>query len=126
MTDEERMETTGTGRGGNGATAAGSGGEDWEERARRAEAALEEALAERNRLWEELHQRAANENELDHYRRLAATMRPRRRGESRGPCAMPSAWRSRAAPAGARWPRRSAASCKRADERRRDRRDPRA
>jgi Ribonuclease G/E len=74
MTDEERMETTGTGRGGNGATAAGSGGEDWEERARRAEAALEEALAERNRLWEELHQRAANENELDHYRRLAATI----------------------------------------------------
>jgi hypothetical protein len=48
--------------------------EEWEERARRAEAALEEALAERNRLWEELNRRSACEDELDHYRRLAGMM----------------------------------------------------
>jgi hypothetical protein len=41
---------------------------DAEERARRAEAALEEALAERNRLWEELHTRASQEHELKHYK----------------------------------------------------------
>jgi hypothetical protein len=39
-----------------------------EERARRAEAALEEALAERNRLWEELHTRVSQEHELKHYK----------------------------------------------------------
>jgi hypothetical protein len=41
---------------------------DAEERARRAEAALEEALAERNRLWEELHTRVSQEHELKHYK----------------------------------------------------------
>jgi hypothetical protein len=41
---------------------------DADERARRAEAALEEALAERNRLWEELHTRVSQEHELKHYK----------------------------------------------------------
>jgi hypothetical protein len=41
---------------------------DWEQRALQAEAALEEALAERNRLWEELHGRDAQARELEHYR----------------------------------------------------------
>ena len=41
---------------------------DAEERARRAEAALEEALDERNRLWEELHTRVSQEHELKHYK----------------------------------------------------------
>jgi hypothetical protein len=47
---------------------------DWEERARRAEAALEEALTERNRLWEELNRRAAQERELQHYRSITEHM----------------------------------------------------
>jgi hypothetical protein len=40
---------------------------DAEEHARRAEAALEETLAERNRLWEKLHTRVSQEHELKHY-----------------------------------------------------------
>jgi hypothetical protein len=47
---------------------------DWEQRALRAEAALEEALAERTRLWQELHERAASERELEYYRSLATKM----------------------------------------------------
>jgi hypothetical protein len=39
-----------------------------EERAKRAEAALEEALEERNKLWAELQQRISTEHELEHYR----------------------------------------------------------
>jgi len=38
---------------------------DWEERALRAEAALHEALEERNRLWEELHRHKAQAREVD-------------------------------------------------------------
>jgi hypothetical protein len=45
-----------------------------EERARRAEAALEEALAERNRLWEELHTRVSQEHELLHYKKAYHTL----------------------------------------------------
>jgi hypothetical protein len=41
---------------------------DPEERAKRAEAALEETIAERNRLWEELHTRVSQEHELKHYK----------------------------------------------------------
>jgi hypothetical protein len=41
---------------------------DLEKRAQQAEAALEEVTAERNRLWEELHRRAAQERELEHLR----------------------------------------------------------
>ena len=47
---------------------------DAEERARRAEAALEEALAERNRLWEELHTRASQERELNYLRSAYYTL----------------------------------------------------
>ena len=43
---------------------------DLEQRALNAEAALEEALAERNRLWEELHKRKGQEREAAHYRSL--------------------------------------------------------
>jgi hypothetical protein len=39
-----------------------------EERASRAESALEEALAERNKLWAELQRRISVERELEHYR----------------------------------------------------------
>ncbi len=39
-----------------------------EERATRAEAALEEALKERNELWAELQRRVSAERELEHYR----------------------------------------------------------
>ena len=39
-----------------------------EERAIRAEAALEEALTERNELWAELQRRVSAERELEHYR----------------------------------------------------------
>jgi hypothetical protein len=39
-----------------------------EERAERAESALEEALAERNDLWAELQRRISVERELEHYR----------------------------------------------------------
>ena len=35
-------------------------------------AELDEAIAERNRLWEELQRRNANEHELDYYRRMHA------------------------------------------------------
>jgi hypothetical protein len=41
---------------------------DAEERARRAEAALQEALEERNRLWEQLHTHVSQEHELKHYK----------------------------------------------------------
>jgi hypothetical protein len=41
---------------------------DAEKRARRAEAALADALAERNRLWEELHTHVSQEHELKHYK----------------------------------------------------------
>jgi hypothetical protein len=43
-----------------------------EERTERAEAALQLALAERNRLWEELQRRTAQERELEHLRRRLA------------------------------------------------------
>ena len=43
---------------------------DTDERASRAEAALEEVLAERNRLWEELHRQRADEHEAAYYRQL--------------------------------------------------------
>jgi hypothetical protein len=41
----------------------------------RAEAALEEVMAERNRLWEELHRRAAQEHELEYYKTMTEHMR---------------------------------------------------
>lgn len=44
--------------------------DDLEQRAQTAEAALEEALAERNRLWEELHRQKADAREAEHYRFL--------------------------------------------------------
>ena len=43
---------------------------DWKQRALTAEAALEEARTETARLWTELHQRRADENELAYYRGL--------------------------------------------------------
>ena len=43
---------------------------DWKQRALTAEAALEEARTETARLWTELHQQRADENELAYYRRL--------------------------------------------------------
>jgi hypothetical protein len=39
-----------------------------ESRLRRAETALQETLDERNRLWHELHRRAAVDEELEYYR----------------------------------------------------------
>ena len=45
---------------------------DPEERARRAEEALEEAIAERNRLWAELQRRNAMEADLEYWRGRAA------------------------------------------------------
>jgi hypothetical protein len=39
---------------------------DWEQRALRAEAALERTLEERNRLWEELHRHKAQKREVEH------------------------------------------------------------
>jgi hypothetical protein len=45
---------------------------DPEERARRAEEALEEVIAERNRLWAELQRRNAMEADLDYWRGRAA------------------------------------------------------
>ena len=45
---------------------------DPEERARRAEEALEESIAERNRLWAELQQRNAMEADLEYWRGRAA------------------------------------------------------
>jgi hypothetical protein len=44
--------------------------DDLEQRALTAEAALEESLAERNRLWEELHRLKAGLREQEHYRSL--------------------------------------------------------
>ncbi|MGB2953037.1 MAG: hypothetical protein WBB74_06565 [Gaiellaceae bacterium] len=48
--------------------------EDVEQRAARAEAALAEAIAERNRLWDELHHRKANDDELEHYKTIVTQM----------------------------------------------------
>lgn len=48
---------------------------DAERRASRAETALEEMTAERNRLWEELHRRTAQDRELEHYRETVGHMR---------------------------------------------------
>ena len=45
---------------------------DPEERARRAEEALEEVVAERNRLWAELQRRNALEADLEYWRGRAA------------------------------------------------------
>jgi hypothetical protein len=45
-------------------------GSNIEERAFAAEAALEEAYAERNRLWEELNRLKAEERKEEHYRFL--------------------------------------------------------
>ena len=45
-------------------------GVDWSARALQAEARLEEALAERARLWEELHLLRAREREEEHFYRL--------------------------------------------------------
>src|SRR6266403_1792616 len=44
--------------------------DDPDERAKRAEAALEEVIAERNRLWDELHGRKSDEREAAYYRAL--------------------------------------------------------
>jgi len=44
--------------------------DDAEARAERAEAALEGLVAERNRLWEELHRQRAGEKEAAYYRTL--------------------------------------------------------
>jgi hypothetical protein len=46
-----------------------------EERARRAEEALEEALEERNRLWAELQSRTAHDRELEYSRREVERMK---------------------------------------------------
>ena len=44
--------------------------EDAEAQASRAQAALDEVVAERNRLWEELHRQRAGEKEAAYYRTL--------------------------------------------------------
>ena len=44
--------------------------DDLEQRALAAEAALEESLAERNRLWDELHRVKADAREEEHFRGL--------------------------------------------------------
>jgi hypothetical protein len=44
--------------------------DDLEQRALAAEAALEESLAERNRLWDELHRQKAEARESEHFRSL--------------------------------------------------------
>ncbi len=44
------------------------------DRATRAERALEEVTAERNRLWAELNRNAAMNHEVEHYRRLVTQM----------------------------------------------------
>lgn len=46
-----------------------------EERLAAAERALEEALAERNRLWAQLNEQRADERELEELRREVAVMR---------------------------------------------------
>jgi hypothetical protein len=48
--------------------------DELEKRASQAEAALEEVIAERNRLWEELHRRKAEERELEHLRSAYHTL----------------------------------------------------
>lgn len=48
---------------------------DVEERLAAAEAALEEALRERNRLWEQLKRRHADRNELEHLRAELSAVR---------------------------------------------------
>jgi hypothetical protein len=47
---------------------------DWEQRARVAEARVEELAADRARLWDEVHRLRAQDREIDHYRALAAYM----------------------------------------------------
>jgi hypothetical protein len=44
--------------------------DDLEQRALAAEAALQESLAERNRLWDELHRQKAEARESEHFRFL--------------------------------------------------------
>ena len=51
---------------------------DVEERLAAAEAALEEALRERTRLWEQLKQRQADKRELEHLRAELRTLRASR------------------------------------------------
>jgi hypothetical protein len=53
---------------------AGESTNDLEKRALQAEAALEEVIAERNRLWDELHKRTAQERELEHLRSAYHTL----------------------------------------------------
>ena len=48
---------------------------DWSERALRAEARLEEVLAERARLWEEVARLRAERRDVEYYERLADGMR---------------------------------------------------
>ena len=48
--------------------------EELEERLRQAEAALEEALADRNRLWGELQRNNAAADDLKHLRAMVASM----------------------------------------------------
>jgi hypothetical protein len=47
---------------------------DWEQRARTAEARVEELAAERARLWEELQRLRAQEQEVEHYKAVAVYM----------------------------------------------------
>ena len=47
---------------------------DWENRARTAEARVQELAAERARLWEEVQQLRAQDRETEHYRALARYM----------------------------------------------------
>jgi predicted nuclease with TOPRIM domain len=47
---------------------------DWRERALRAEASLQEAQAERARLWEELNRLRAERREVEYFERLARQM----------------------------------------------------
>jgi hypothetical protein len=49
-------------------------GNEIDERIVQAEAALEEVMAERNRLWDELHQRTAREHELEYYKTMTEQM----------------------------------------------------
>lgn len=46
----------------------------WEQRARTAEARVEELAAERARLWDEVHRLRAKERQIDHYQAMAAYM----------------------------------------------------
>lgn len=48
--------------------------EDLEQRLQQAEAALEESLAERNRLWEQLQRNNAAADDVKHLRALVASM----------------------------------------------------